>query len=277
MDEKSLARALDGLPLGPVRYFDRTGSTNDQAASWAEAGAPDLSLVVADEQTAGRGRLARRWFTPPGAALAFSLVLRPKRRATGEPLFNPALLTALPALGVSEALRQAHHLPAEIKWPNDVLVNGRKVAGILVEAAWQGDQLGAVILGTGVNVSRGAVPPGVELLFPATSLEEELGQPVEREALLRNILAQILAWRPQIDTPAFIQAWEARLAFRGEWVRISPALEPAPGASPDPYPEGQISGLGPDGALQLRLRDGSVLSVSFGDVHLRPLKQNDPE
>ena len=171
-----LASELAGLALPAWRYCELVGSTNDFALAWGEAGAADGSLVVADEQTAGRGRLDRRWFTPPGAALAFSLVLRP----------NPAELTCvarfspLGALAVQQALAVNLNLPAEIKWPNDVLVGRRKVCGILAESTWQGETLTALVLGIGVNITPAAVPPADQLLFPAGCIETALGKPVPR-------------------------------------------------------------------------------------------------
>ncbi|PIZ25632.1 MAG: biotin--[acetyl-CoA-carboxylase] ligase, partial [Chloroflexi bacterium CG_4_10_14_0_8_um_filter_57_5] len=140
MNERELRRTLSDLPLGGVRYYEQTGSTNDVALAWASAGAPDLALVIADEQTAGRGRLGRKWVTPPGAALAFSLVLRPR------PVERDVipLYSALGALAVVSALEEKYGLKPEIKWPNDVLVRGRKLCGILAEAVWLGSQAESV-------------------------------------------------------------------------------------------------------------------------------------
>ncbi|PJH75650.1 MAG: hypothetical protein CO064_05540, partial [Anaerolineae bacterium CG_4_9_14_0_8_um_filter_58_9] len=113
MNERELRRTLSDLPLGGVRYYEQTGSTNDVALAWASAGAPDLALVIADEQTAGRGRLGRKWVTPPGAALAFSLVLRPR------PVERDVipLYSALGALAVVSALEEKYGSKPEIKWP----------------------------------------------------------------------------------------------------------------------------------------------------------------
>src|SRR5512147_2557842 len=129
MDEKTLRASLRDMHLGELRFFPTLSSTNDEALAWAAQGAPDLSVVVADEQTAGRGREGRKWFTPPGAALAFSLLMRPVQQET--PYFPRVV--GLAALSVLEALR-AYGLQTQVKWPNDVLLEGRKVAGILVEA-----------------------------------------------------------------------------------------------------------------------------------------------
>ncbi|MFN2194988.1 MAG: biotin--[acetyl-CoA-carboxylase] ligase, partial [Anaerolineales bacterium] len=169
MDQNELAARLASLPIPEIRYFPTVGSTNDLAAEWAARGAPEFSLVVADEQTAGRGRAGRQWHTPPGAALAFSLVLRPQ----DQPNLDIPRLTALGSLAVCTALIDDYALPAQIKWPNDVLVNGKKLCGVLVEAAWQAGSIKYAVLGTGVNVAAAAVPQGVSLAFPATDIESE--------------------------------------------------------------------------------------------------------
>jgi BirA family biotin operon repressor/biotin-[acetyl-CoA-carboxylase] ligase len=264
MELFQLEQTLAGLPLGPLYYYQQTGSTNTQAARWAEAGAPDLTLVVADEQTAGRGRQGRRWLTPPGAALAFSLVLLPKAGT-----FNLTHLTALGALAVVEALRDLCQLEAEIKWPNDVLLERRKVGGVLVEASWQGECLINAILGIGVNVARAAVPEGTELIYPATCVEANLGRTVDRQELLRAVLSHLLDWRPRLGSAEFLHAWEERLAFRNEWVRVLPGTSLT--QAPD-FEEGQILGLEADGALRLCNRAGWTLIFRTGEVSLRPVE-----
>jgi len=136
--------------LGEVLYFPRLGSTNDLALSMLKHGCTHRTLIVADEQTAGRGRQGRKWFTPAGSALAFSLVFK-DLPAWQESALNVGDLlgrfTALGAVGVCEALIQNYQLEARIKWPNDVLLNERKVGGILAEAQWQGEQVLGVVLG----------------------------------------------------------------------------------------------------------------------------------
>jgi BirA family biotin operon repressor/biotin-[acetyl-CoA-carboxylase] ligase len=258
MDEKTLRTALAGLPLAGLRFFDSTGSTNDEALAWAAQGAPDLALALADEQTSGRGRMDRKWFTPRGTALAMSLILRP----TPDERAHPTRTTGLLAVSLTESLRKRGLAPL-IKWPNDVLLNGRKVAGILVESTWTGDHLDALILGMGVNVLEGAVPPAEALLFPATSIEHELGQAVERPALLRDILSALLEWRPRLGTGALVKAWDENLAFRGQQVRVE--------AGGGQVVTGEVLGLESDGGLSLRSEHGKCVTVQFGEVHLRPL------
>jgi BirA family biotin operon repressor/biotin-[acetyl-CoA-carboxylase] ligase len=258
MNKTQLERHLSSIPLGALRYYDAIGSTNDEALAWALQGAADFSLVIADEQTKGRGRMDRVWFTPPHAALAISLILRP----TDSERAHPARTTGLLALSLADSLRKLELSP-QIKWPNDVLLNGRKVAGILVEATWVGEELDALVLGMGVNVLRASVPPADQVLFPATSIASELGHPVERIELLRDILGSLLDWRPQLGTDVFLNAWEASLAFRGQQVQVS--------GSTDKALNGELLGLNPDGGLRLRDERGKSVTVQFGEMQLRPV------
>src|SRR5690349_13941938 len=141
MNQNDLKKSLSKLRLGNIKYFDSIGSTNDEALAWAAADAPDLSLIVANEQTAGRGRLDRKWSTPYDTALAFTLLLRPTEQE--KPYLTRTV--GLAALAVAESLR-ARALVAEIKWPNDVLIHGRKVCGILTESVWSGAEVDCVVI-----------------------------------------------------------------------------------------------------------------------------------
>ena len=154
MDNPYLRALLAGLPLGGLRYFDQVSSTNEAAMMWLDQSARDWSLVVADEQTAGRGRFNRRWVTKPGAALAFSLVLR----LAPEEISHLTLFSPWAALAVAQTLENRFQLRPQIKWPNDVLLSGRKISGILAEISWVGAALEGVVLGIGINVARAAVP-----------------------------------------------------------------------------------------------------------------------
>jgi BirA family biotin operon repressor/biotin-[acetyl-CoA-carboxylase] ligase len=257
MNEKSLRAALQDLPLGAIRYSPSMRSTNDEALAWATEGAADFSLVIADEQTAGRGRAGRKWYTPPGAALAFSLILRPS------PVEQTHLsrMVGLAAVSLAFSLEQSGLSP-RIKWPNDVLLLGQKVAGILVETVWTGEQADCVVIGMGVNVLRTSLPPAESVQFPAISLEEALTQPLERETLLHDILAHLIEWRPRLNSDDLLTAWEEHLAYRGETVQIWQDEE-----TPR---QGILLGLEPDGSLRLRDEQGIEWVAHFGDVHLRP-------
>ncbi|RPJ26480.1 MAG: biotin--[acetyl-CoA-carboxylase] ligase [Chloroflexi bacterium] len=257
MNPNELKKALSKLPLGDVRYFDSIGSTNNEALAWATSGAKDLSLVISDEQTAGRGRLDRKWFTPRGTALAFSLILRPT--AEEKPYLTRTV--GLAALAIADTLR-TRDLVAQIKWPNDVLLNGCKLAGILIESVWSGDEVDYLVIGIGVNILKEAVPSAELLQFPATSLEEALGATVERGKLLHDILAGMIALRPHLGSDSFVAAWEKALAYRGEQVQVQEG-------SAMPV-TGKLLGLETDGSLRLSNEDGKSITVRFGDVRLRP-------
>jgi len=254
---KKIEAALRDLPLGGLRYYASTTSTNNLALSWAAEGAPDLALVVADEQTAGRGRFDRRWYTPAGSALAISLVIRPNLQ---EAQFI-ARFTALGALSVCEALRSMG-LRSEVKWPNDVLVDRRKVCGILAETVWFGEHVEAVVVGIGVNVSAASIPDPARLNFTAASLETESGTHPGRLPLLHSILEQALAWRLRLCERVFIREWEARLAFLEEMVVVQDDQGNAH--------TGRLKGLGMDGSLRLALTSGGVATFQGGEVQLRP-------
>lgn len=256
MNLNDLKKSLSRLRLGDIRYFDSIGSTNDEALAWAANDTPDLSVVIADEQTAGRGRLGRKWFTPKGTALAVSIVFRP----SGEERLHLTRIVGLAALAVAAAL-QKRGLAVQIKWPNDVLVAGRKVCGILVESVWSGEDVDCVVIGIGVNVLKGSVPPQDQLQFPATSLEAELGQAPERAALLQDILESMIKLRPELGTDQFLAHWENLLAMRGETVQVE--------SEKAPRLVGTLTGLESDGSLKLRNEHGESVTVRFGDVRLR--------
>jgi len=257
MNESSLKKQLAKLNLGGLRYFDSIGSTNDEALAWAADGANDFSFVIADEQTQGRGRLDRKWFTPKGSAIAMSLILRPTA------LMRPHLsrTVGLAALSLSDACL-TFGLSPKIKWPNDILLNGKKTAGILVETVWSGEEADSLVIGMGINVSKSAVPPVEALQFPATSLEDMLEVAPKREDVIFHVLSHMLRWREQMGTDRFIKAWEEKLAFRGETVQIH--------AGSEGVHAGVLDGLESDGSLRIRDEHDKSVIVRFGDVSLRP-------
>jgi len=258
MNQNELKKSLSQLDLGNVKYFDSTGSTNDEALAWAANDADDLSLVIADEQTAGRGRLGRKWITPKGTALAFSLILNP----TPEEKLHLSRIVGLAALAVVQAL-QKRELSSQIKWPNDILLDRHKVGGILTESVWTGEDVDCVVIGIGINVAKESVPPDEALQFPATSLEQALGHSPERVEVLTDILNAFIELRPRLGTEEFISQWESQLALRGETVQVNPEKAPAI--------TGQVDGLESDGSLRIRNEHGEFVTVRFGDVRLRPL------
>jgi BirA family biotin operon repressor/biotin-[acetyl-CoA-carboxylase] ligase len=252
----AVLHALAGLRFGhPVFVYSTLGSTNDEAKRLAEAGAREGVLVLAETQTAGRGRQGRRWETPYRTALALSLVLRPALAAQ-----HAARLTMLAGVAVCEAVESVAGVRAALKWPNDVLIGGRKAGGILVESGLSGARLDHVVLGIGLNVS--SVPPVDAVRFPATAVEAEAGHPVERLALLRAILEQLERRYPDLD-PAGSRlqaAWHERLAWLGERVVAR---------SPAGDYDGVLTGAAEDGALLIRLESGEIKRVVAGDVSVR--------
>lgn len=279
MDQNRLLKALADLPLGAVRYYDRVGSTNDEAAAWAWQGAPDNALVVAEEQTAGRGRSGRKWTTIPGASLAFSVILYPTQKNA----HILSRLTALGALAVKDALQNLYGLPAQIKWPNDVLVHRQKISGILGEAYWLDDRLDVLILGIGINIAAASVDGFLQLerdlSLPATSIEIELGYPVDRIELLHEVMAGLLRWWRRLPSLEFLRAWESSLAFREEPVEVITRLDVEKGyrstkraGYPQSTQEGWIIGLAPDGSLKLRTRSGELILLQAGEIRIRPVE-----
>lgn len=257
MNVNSLQAALAGLPIPALYFLDTVGSTNDFPLELAKAGASDGTLVVADEQTRGRGRLDRHWITPAGTALAFSLVLRPFPAE----MENLGLFAPLFGVAVCQTLREGYGLAAEVKWPNDVLIKRRKACGVLVEAHWLGSELQSIIAGVGLNVSLASLSQAGEVFFPATCVEEQLGRSVQRESLLAAVLQAFVAERPRTGSLAFLAKWEDWLAFKGEWVWIE---------GPTGVLHGQVLGIAADGSLRLETETGAEINVSVGDVRLRP-------
>jgi len=262
MDETGLREALKGLPIPDLRYLPVTGSTNDDAMAWLAEGAPDGALVIADQQTRGRGRLNRSWHTPPGAALAFSLILRP----TEEEASHLAQFTALPSLALVDVLGGHYGLPVEIKWPNDVLLRRKKAAGVLNEVSWNEDRLNGLVQGVGINLAPDSVPAGGEQLYSPTCVEAELGRPVDRVDFLARVLAALFAWRVHLGQPRLLEAWNRHLAFCGQAVAVR-----SPGR---PAERGTVLGVEPSGQLRLALENGGEHLVAAGDVTLRPIENS---
>ena len=170
----------------PLMYQPVTGSTNDNALLAARAGAPHGSLFVTDEQTAGRGRRGNSWLALPGESLLFSVLLRPKLE-----LAQASALTLAIGLALRDAIGPLLSCAAQIKWPNDLYVNGKKLAGVLLESQLQGEHLQAVVVGVGLNVATENFPG--EIAARATSLRLLGAHDVERESLLQAVLTAIAA------------------------------------------------------------------------------------
>jgi BirA family biotin operon repressor/biotin-[acetyl-CoA-carboxylase] ligase len=239
-----------------VLRFESLPSTNTELARLASEGAPEGVSVVADEQTAGRGRLQRAWSSPKGAGLYFSILLRPTIPQNCWPL-----ITFMAALAVSDALREACELETDIKWPNDILSGERKICGILAEAI-ETPVGRAVILGIGINLTQNAFPPELENV--ATSVAEATGRAGDREQILAALLDTLSRWHSQLDDPGkIVDAWSNRSSYAiGKLVQVS---------NGDDVWQGTTCGVEPDGALRLRTSSGEIKLVRAGDVYsVRP-------
>ncbi|MFI7483728.1 biotin--[acetyl-CoA-carboxylase] ligase [Kocuria sp. M1R5S2] len=265
--------ALEGLGLGRVEVLDEVGSTNQHlgdavAARTPDGGPPwtDLSLVVTGHQSAGRGRLDRVWTTEPGTALTFSVLLRPADRH-GRPVADRHLpwLTLLMAEAVVEALEDLAGAGARIKWPNDVLVDGRKIAGVL--ASLVPGPVPAIVLGTGINVAQEELP-----VATATSLRRATGRDLARPDVLVAVLgAFVPVYRQFCADPAAATGaggpLRTRVAGRMETLGRPVRAELPGGHGPL---TGTAVGLGEHGGLLLRDRGDAEHEVTAGDVvHLR--------
>jgi BirA family transcriptional regulator, biotin operon repressor / biotin---[acetyl-CoA-carboxylase] ligase len=256
MDSATLKILLQDTPVTGLRYIDTVGSTNDMAMQWIESGASDFSLVVADQQTAGRGRMQRKWVTNPGSALAFSLILH----LTPEEIPHAGLIPFLAAVSVSSTLEQLYHLQPQIKWPNDILLNGKKTTGILVESVWKDAGHVSVVIGIGVNITPASLPPIENLNLQPTCIEEANGHIVDRWQLLSALLKSMNTWRFEIGKESLIDYINLRLAYKGQQVRII-----------ETYGEelhGNLVGIDPSGALLIE-SDSVILPIDIGDLHLR--------
>lgn len=230
----------------PFKFFERVESSNDEAKSWLAAGAPEGAVVIANEQTRGRGRLGRHWQTPPNVALALSLILKP----------DSALLPRLnmvAALSVYDLARECGCEVVGIKWPNDVQVNGLKVSGVLPEAIWEAGELRGAILGIGVNVR--ADFSGTELRETAISLEDVVQKRLDRAELITTLLRRLDHWYCRIASPTLYSTWKSRLNTLGQKVSVNDVK----GVAPDVTAEGALLIRDDDG--QIHQSDAADLSI----------------
>ncbi|MBS1862674.1 MAG: biotin--[acetyl-CoA-carboxylase] ligase [Actinobacteria bacterium] len=241
-EQSSTAGSVEARFGTPHRHYRRTDSTNTRARELAAAGAPHGTIVTADEQTAGRGRQGRTWTAPPGSALLYSAVLRPL-----EPRHSVLPLSvALAVCETAERLRPG--VECKVKWPNDIHLEGRKLAGILIEAR---PQDGWAVLGVGLNLTISQDEFPEELRERATSLFPAADRASEASASLSSALAQWLA----ADESYVLAAWRKRDALRGREVSWEKG-------------SGVADGIDERGHLVVRLADGDRVALGAGDVHL---------
>jgi BirA family biotin operon repressor/biotin-[acetyl-CoA-carboxylase] ligase len=260
-DISLLKQALVPNVVDDLRYYASINSTNTEASRLLEQSQiRGKTLLLAEQQTAGRGRLQRTWLSAPRDSLTFSLAIHGNNLPALE---NPPLLTLVAAAGVVDAIQELAGIQAAIKWPNDILLNGKKACGILVEAVWQPPALLGAIVGIGVNVGSKAVPAGTGLRYPPTSLEDACGFAVQREALLVSILQSFFTWLPHMNEAAFRSHYQNHLAFIGEWVNIINSEDQS-------NLSGQCMGISQQGSLMLQQPDGTMIHCTVGEISLRP-------
>lgn len=259
LNEERLRDLLQTKTLGrSLHLFDTVDSTQTAAHHLVADGAPEGTLVIAERQTSGRGRMGRSWHSPKGTGIYMSLVLKPR-----VPLQFTPQLTLLAAVALCRGIKRHADVPIGIKWPNDLLIRGKKVSGILLESNAEDERLRYIIagMGIGVNLLPDDYPP--ELRDIATSLAIETGRTIEREPLIADVLLELeelyALYHEQGFAPIRLM-WEAYSASLNRPVRIN---------SPQGVIEGIAEALDDSGGLLVRMPDGERLRVYSGEVELR--------
>jgi BirA family biotin operon repressor/biotin-[acetyl-CoA-carboxylase] ligase len=258
MIEESLSAAAitDGLAtrfIGQeVSCYHSLPSTNDVAKTRAQEGAKEGTVIIAEEQTAGRGRIKRRWLSPRGG-VALSIILYP-------PLDYLPSLIMVASLAVAGSVERVTGLKAKLKWPNDVLVNGKKVCGILVESDVRGNRVDYAVIGIGINANL-KLSEFPQIAPMATSLSQELGRDVSRREIVRSLLAEAeRLYLALASGDSVFKQWRSRLVTLGQEVQVSSA---------EATYKGVAESVASDGSLLLRQPDGNLLKIVAGDVTLR--------
>lgn len=249
-------RSLHGQFGARVHHLYKTDSTMNEASQLALDGAPHGTLVIAEEQTAGRGRLGNAWVSEPLVGLYFTLVLRPPLAPASAPI-----ITLMAGIAAAEALHEVSGLGFDLRWPNDVLVTEKKCAGILVEMTAQPERIEHVLLGVGINVNHSRMP--AELASDATSLSIEAGRSFSRLEVLSNLLRRMEHYYNLLlerGSQAMVDRFSEISSYaRGKRVKVTGLAETLHGVT---------AGLAPDGVLLLRCDEGSIEKILSG--HVRP-------
>ena len=253
-DIRRLRKELSGRLIGgQIVYFDTVGSTMDEAAALAESGCVEGTVVVAEEQTAARGRFDRRWVTAPGRDVAFSVVLRPDASRLSQ-------VNMAASLGLIDAVKRLTGVTPTIKWPNDVRIGGKKLAGILIESTMEASELRHTVLGMGLNVN---LDPAEfpEISSTATSFLSETGGLLDRASVLQAVLEHIDDRYAEVRRGrALTDEWAASLDTLGLTVRVRWR---------DQEMVGLAGAVDDDGNLLLTAPDGSVRTAVAGEVTLQ--------
>ena len=258
LTKESCASRINTKWLGKnLMVYDVTDSTNTRLKLAGEQGAPHGSVAVANAQEAGKGRLGRHWETPKGSALAFSMLLRPQIQPE-----NASMLTLVAALAVSRAIDEFAGIKTQIKWPNDIVYQGKKLCGILTEMSADMDQIHYVIVGIGINVQMTDFPK--EIQNTATSLKLETRKTLLRNELLAKVLEEFEVLYEQFVSAESLKnlkaEYESRLANKDNRVNV---------LAPSGAWQGICLGIKEDGALLVQREDGKVEEVIAGEVSVR--------
>jgi BirA family biotin operon repressor/biotin-[acetyl-CoA-carboxylase] ligase len=260
LDIERISKQLQTQTFGRViRYFDQVESTNTVAHSLVAEGAAEGTLVIAEHQTTGRGRMGRVWHSPKGKGLWMSLILKPRI-----PLQFAPQLTLLVAVALCRTIRQLTALSVGIKWPNDLLIEGKKVSGILLESSADEEKLQHVIAGIGISVNLEPDDFPEELRNVASSLKIQVGHKLDRAELLCQFLLELETLYELYQEQGFAPIkllWEALTVSLG-----SPVRQPGPNG----LTEGIAEGIDDSGALTVRLADGSVVRWFSSNVEFGP-------
>lgn len=255
LDVEALRTRIAGLMLGrPLIYLPVVGSTNTHALGLARAGAADGTLVLSDEQPEGRGRAGRVWRSMPRRQVLCSLVLRPE--------FPAHFLVMAAALAVARAVEDVAEARPDIKWPNDVLMEGRKLCGILIETGTDDQGHAFAVLGIGLNVN-GTLAGDPELAERASTLEDVAGHPLQREEVAAALLAHLDALYTRLSTGGEAALREVRAVWRARLVTLGRPVRIVQGQR---VQEGVAEDVDEGGALLLRQSDGRLLTITWGDV-----------
>lgn len=239
-----------------VVHFESTDSTNMQARILAERGIREGAIVTSEEQTSGRGRLGRKWNTKKGEAIAFSLVLRPVVKPE-----DVSGITLVMGTAVRRAIENATSYDAGIKWPNDIILNSKKVCGILTEMSAEMESVNYIIIGVGINVNIDEFPEDIKNI--ATSLKIETGRAISRKDLLASVLLEFERLYDEFKANGLkniMDEFKAHSVTLGKHVRIVSVNESF---------EGYVKDILADGALLIKMPDGTEKKVISGDVSVR--------
>ena len=217
-------------------------------------------LLLTEHQDAGRGRHHRTWVSDPEDSLTFSLVITELRGLNPQKI---PLLSLAAAIAVVDAILNTTTIKPKVKWPNDVLIHRKKVCGILSEAVWDADHLKGVVIGIGINVGQNAVPPTIDLRYPASSIVQMTGIKPSHILLIEEVLRSFFRWLPALEEETFHKRYQNDLAFIGESVNIF-------NEAGKKTSSGICSGITTDGSLIIKTKDNKPIICSAGEITIRP-------